>query len=91
MEEPMATKSKKLQTSIGGLDALDHIRGRKGSFQDALHHDARIAHEQREVIRQLAKALTAMVTIADPMTAAHGQVVTAAQTQLAAAGPFLED
>ena len=41
----MSTESKKLHTSLNGLDALDHMRGLKGSFQDSLHHDARIAHE----------------------------------------------
>ena len=94
-------ESKKLQTFLDGAVrlAVPDGRDKAGRFMEALRHDARIAHEQREVmlqqdnaIRRLREAVQRLRERA-PQAAciADRTAQLNADAALAAAAPFLED
>ena len=94
--------TKKLQTQAIRLDSGEFELSAYSGWA-AVHHDARIAHEQREVIRQL--STTMKLNLADlqfaeaccrrkglPGTASClASILSALKIDLAAAAPYLED
>ena len=91
----MTTESKKLRTIITPDGSLIAAPGVTAHYKDhhpamvsayAAGHDARIAHEQREVIRRLHASLTLMRKLPT-----NERMLQGADEALAAAVPFLED
>ena len=77
----MTAESKKLQTSMDDMGFLQPISPLLMDNLDAAVHDAGIAHDQREVIRQLVEAIQK----------AGGSEFPSCRAAIAAAAPFLED